>query len=119
METYNCIKKNLFEKKQLYRNIGKRLSCQVIFSYQRYQRYPWVVYQCARFFNSLHLVHGRSVRRITKYLVITSTYNYLLDNNIGLYTHGLDYITDKLKGIKCYIYSNLVCGWDQTDANNA
>ena len=77
------------------------------------------VYQCAHFFNNLHLVHGRAVRKIEKYLACASTFVDLPDGNQWLTKRSVVYRTDIEKSIKCFIYENLAGGLDQEDSDNA
>ena len=71
------------------------------------------------FCNNPCLVHECAVRRITKYLTITSTYVDLPDRNRRLTTRGVSYRPDKEKFIECYIDAGFSDGWAQSDADNA
>ena len=71
------------------------------------------------FYNNLHLVHERAIRRITKYLARMSTYVDLPDGNWWLTICDVVYRTDIEKCTKCYIDANFTGGWDQVDAYNA
>ena len=77
------------------------------------------VHQCARFFNNPRLVHGRTIRRIVKYLASTYTYVYLPDLNWRLSTRGVINNTDKGKFIECYVYADCDGGQAQADADNS
>ena len=77
------------------------------------------VHQFVQFFNNLCLVHKLAVRRIAKYLSITSICVDLIDVKWRLSTHGVVYKHDKEKVIECYVYANFSGGWAQADSNNA
>ena len=65
-----------------------------IFSYlhgSTRQYISMTVHQCARFCNILRLVHKHAVKRIAKYLSITSTYVDIPDRNRRLITHSVVY----------------------------
>ena len=63
-------------------------------------------------------MHECSVRRIEKYLEITSKYMYLLDGTCHLSTCGVVYKLNKEKVIECYIDADLSGKWSQVGAYN-
>ena len=64
-------------------------------------------------------MYKHAIRKIEKYLAITSTYKNLLDVNWQLTTRGVVYKPDKGKGIECYVYAKFSGGWAQVDSDNA
>ena len=70
------------------------------------------------FCNIPRLVHKRSVRRISKYLAITSTYVDLPDINRQLTPYGFRYKTNIEIYIKSYVDANFSGEWDQADSDN-
>ena len=71
------------------------------------------------FYNNLHLVHERAIRRITKYLARMSTYVDLPDGNWWLTICDVVYRTDIEKVTECCADADLSGGWAQVDADNA
>ena len=70
------------------------------------------------FFNNLRLGHKCAVRKITKYLVSTSTYVNLQDINQRLTICGVVYRTDIENCIECYVDSDSANRWAQEDDDN-
>ena len=77
------------------------------------------VYKCELLCNNPRLVHDRAFRRITRYLASTSTYVNLMESYRWLYTNGIVYNMDKVKGVNCYVDAKFSRGWSQANDNNA
>eukprot|EP00957_Ditylum_brightwellii_P001052 83337-Ditylum_brightwellii.AAC.1 len=63
------------------------------------------VHQCARFCNDPKLSQERAVRRIAKYLSVTSN-------------RGLVYKPNASLGIQCYVDADFAGSWSKADADN-
>ena len=90
----------------------------VIFRNKHSHKYQCPYTSVQVFCNNFGLVHELSVRRIAKYLTITSTYLDFSDVNIWLTKCGVVYRPGIEKFIECLVDADFTSAWDQVDSDN-